>query len=69
MLAEGIIRKRASGDLLVTAAALGLYVWGLGSVICVLAGKSDAQPTMFVATVALLCGWDLLQWVRNARRG
>jgi len=69
MLAEGIIRKRVTGDLLVTAAALGLYVWGLIGVIGVLAGKSDAQPTMFVATVALLCGWDLIQWVRYGRRG
>jgi cation transport ATPase len=71
MLFEGIvrIRRKVTGDFLVSAAAVALYVLSVASLVRLLfARRYWFQPLLFHAVVMMLGAWCALRWAILARR-
>jgi cation transport ATPase len=72
MLIEGLIlllHGRLSADLLITAAAVGAYLFSLVSVLHIfLTGRPWYRPRLFWACVIVLIVWTGFRWFCLARR-
>ena len=69
MLIEGLMRSRVTSDLLITVAAVVVYVWSLIGVAFVLTtGSIWPRPTLFWGCIALLGAWNALRFAQLSRR-
>ena len=64
MLVEGILTRRVSGDVLVGAVALALYLCSLVSATHGIVTAHLLYPLMFHWCVIILAAWSLWRWIR-----
>ena len=68
MLAEGMLLRRVTSDLLVSSASILLYLFSLITAMhAVVLGRLWYRPVLFHACVVVLAAWTGLQWWRRAR--
>jgi hypothetical protein len=63
MVIEGVLLRRVTGDLVITAAALGMFLWSLGVIVLMLSGRGIRGVELFPVCVVLLAVWTGSRWM------